>query len=198
MLFENSKLSTIYKEPQDFNNFYNIKYKNIICCNCGENGHSYKKCSNPVTSFGVICFKTDDLKSIKPLIIKDEWKKTFSINPSINPSLKFLLIKRKDTLAFAEFVRVKYNIYDIEYVKKLLENMTQDELNFLQNASSPDEIWNKLWTLKKNSKPRIIEFNKIKKKLILLLNGIQDKNGENITLKNLTNNISSKRNDLEW
>ena len=28
-----------------------------ICCNCGKKGHIYKRCKEPVTSFGIIAFK---------------------------------------------------------------------------------------------------------------------------------------------
>ena len=94
--------------------------KDILCCNCGIAGHIYRKCYYPITSFGIICFKKD--------------KNNFT----------FLLVKRKDSLAFAEFVRVKYDITDTEYITKLLVNMTKSELFFLKNTTNPDEIWN-IW-----------------------------------------------------
>ena len=127
----------------------NILY-NKLCCNCGKIGHVYKKCNNPVTSFGIICFKNNDLKSISSLISNLDWKTyTNNIIQNIN-NFQFLLIKRKDSLAFAEFVSVKYNIKDTEYIKKLLSNMTKDEVLFLKNTINPDDIWNKLWVCKKS------------------------------------------------
>ena len=55
------------------------------CRNCGINGHLYKDCVHPIMSFGIICYKVDDMKNIK-----------------------FLMIQRKDSLSFMEFIRGKY------------------------------------------------------------------------------------------
>jgi 8-oxo-dGTP pyrophosphatase MutT (NUDIX family) len=167
----------------------NILY-NKLCCNCGKIGHVYKKCNNPVTSFGIICFKNNDLKSISSLISNLDWKTyTNNIIQNIN-NFQFLLIKRKDSLAFAEFVSVKYNIKDTEYIKKLLSNMTKDEVLFLKNTINPDDIWNKLWVCKKSK-------NKInKKKLNSIIHGTINK--ENINLKTLINSINTNKEEPEW
>ena len=177
--------------------------KNIICCNCGKNGHVYKKCFNPITSFGIICFKTNNFKSVSSLATKDDWQnKTifndFNNNVKNNLDFNFLLIRRKDSISFAEFVRVKYNITDVAYIKKLLENMTQNELLFLQNTTNPDDIWNKLWTSKKKSRTRMNEYSRVKKKLILLINGTKNKDGAIFNLKSLIANILTTRTESEW
>ena len=172
----------------------NILY-NKLCCNCGKIGHVYKKCNNPVTSFGIICFKNNDLKSISSLISNLDWKTyTNNIIQNIN-NFQFLLIKRKDSLAFAEFVSVKYNIKDTEYIKKLLSNMTKDEVLFLKNTINPDDIWNKLWVCKK-SKNKINEYLKNKKKLNSIIHGTINK--ENTDLKTLINSINTNREEPEW
>ena len=194
-----------------FSSFKNNK--KIICCNCGKNGHVYKKCFNPITSMGIICFKRKELKSLEYLTSKSRWKKSFystdvksNINGNINSNnseksletLKYLLIRRKDSLAFAEFVRVKYNLNDKRYIKKILENMTIDEQDFLRGNPSPDEIWDKLWSSNKKSRSRINEFNKVKKKLNLLLTGSKDKNDKIFTVKSLLDNVSVFREFPEW
>ena len=148
--------------------------KDILCCNCGITGHVYRKCSNPITSFGIICFKKD------------------------KNNITFLLVKRKDSLAFAEFVRVKYDITDTEYLKKLLVNMTKDELLFLKNTKNADDIWNKLWTLKRTSRTRMNEYVRVKKKLILLIHGLKNKEGSIFTLKSLISTIVTTRDNPEW
>jgi 8-oxo-dGTP pyrophosphatase MutT (NUDIX family) len=168
---------------------------NKLCCNCGKIGHVYKKCNNPITSFGIICFKNNDLKSISSLISNLDWKTyTNNIIQKIN-NFQFLLIKRKDSLAFAEFVSVKYNIKDTEYIKKLLSNMTKDEVLFLKNTINPTDIWNKLWVCKK-SKNKINKYLKNKKKLNSIIHGTINK--ENIDLKTLINSINTKREEPEW
>ena len=51
------------------------------CCNCGKTGHLYRKCLSPIISLGGHISK----------IRKDQ--------------LKYLLIQRRDTLGFVEFMR---------------------------------------------------------------------------------------------
>ena len=59
----------------------------IYCNNCGLKGHLYKDCKKPVISCGNIIFRTD----------KNE--------PQI------LMIQRKDSLCYIEFLRGKNSIY---------------------------------------------------------------------------------------
>ena len=90
------------------------------CRNCGINGHLYKDCLHPIMSFGIICYKID------------------------NNIPKYLMIQRKDSLSFMEFVRGKYNIHDIQYIKQLFECMTKNEKYMLLNNAF-DEIWSYTW-----------------------------------------------------
>ena len=197
----------VIEDIYDNNNIKNINidkkklYKNIICCNCGKYGHFYKKCFNPITSFGIICFKTDNLKSISSFVPEYDYNiDIFDKKMENNLIFNFLLIRRKDSLAFAEFVRVKYNIYNFTYIKKLLENMTHDELYFLQNVKNPDDIWNRLWTSKKKSYSRLNEYIRVKKKLLILINGIRNEEGIKVNLKYLICDINILKNkfEAEW
>ena len=196
-IIESTEITEITEITEKFNS--QKLNKNIICSNCGNLGHVYKKCFNPITSFGVICFKTNNFKSVSSLTSKSTFD-DFNSDIKNNLDFKFLLIRRKDSLSFSEFVRVKYNITDIEYIKKLLEKMTIDELNFLQNATNPDDIWNKLWTSKKKSRTRINEYTRVKRKLILLINGTKNKDGNIVNLKSLISNtnILTNRTESEW
>lgn len=202
------KTESAPQESKTKKKLFNLN-KNIVCCNCGKSGHVYKKCFNPITSLGIICFKTEDLKSIEHLTSKSDWKRTSfdnELNIYANPKtfvtqsspIKYLLIRRKDSLSFAEFVRVKYNISDVDYIKKMLRNMTKDEHVFLKGATTSDEIWNRLWTSKKKSRTRINEYNRVKKKLSLLLTGAKDKYGNIFTIKSLLDNITTTRDEPEW
>ena len=91
------------------------------CRNCGINGHLYKDCIHPIMSFGIICYKRDE-----------------------NENIKYLMIQRKDSLCFMEFIRGKYNIIDIAYIKQLILSMTRTERSLLLNNTF-DEIWNYAW-----------------------------------------------------
>ena len=61
---------------------YNNK-KTVFCNNCGKIGHLFHQCKVPITSIGVITFRI------------------------INGSIEILLIRRKDSLAFVDFMRGK-------------------------------------------------------------------------------------------
>lgn len=130
--------------------------KNVYCVNCGEKGHVLKECNGPITSFGIIAFKTckseydtkndtnEDLKGIlKELRIKQDNNNKF-------PKLKFLMIQRKDTMGYIDFVRGKYDTrpgYELEKERKInvcLNEMTQNEKNNLLTKSF-DSIWCELW-----------------------------------------------------
>ena len=81
---------------------------NQFCNNCGKTGHSYNQCSKPITSLGIIAF-----------------------NKTIN-SLKYLLICRKDSLGYVEFMRGKYPLYNNEYIQNIINEMTiQEKANLL-------------------------------------------------------------------
>lgn len=95
------------------------------CRNCGINGHLYKDCIHPIMSFGIICYQ----------INKD--------NHNHN-ALKYLMIQRKDSLSFMEFIRGKYNTSDFQYIKKLISSMTLNEKNLLLRKQF-DDIWNYAW-----------------------------------------------------
>ena len=77
--------------------------KNTYCGNCGKYGHVYRKCLSPIISSGIILVKKDFNK------------------------LKYLLVQRKDTLGFVEFMRGKYNLENIQYLNKIFQIMTLDE-----------------------------------------------------------------------
>ncbi len=127
-----------------------LKYKNVYCVNCGEKGHVVKDCENPITSFGIIAFKVihgpsdeiDDINdSLRNILDKDKGdKKQY-------PYVKFLMIQRKDTMGFTDFVRGKYpdDPNKLQEVLAIFINeMTQQEKNDLLTKSF-DEIWNTLW-----------------------------------------------------
>ena len=90
------------------------------CRNCGVNGHLYKDCLHPIMSFGIICYKIE------------------------NNIVKYIMIQRKDSLSFMEFVRGKYTTDDIMYIKQLINCMTQNEKSMLLSHTF-DEIWNYTW-----------------------------------------------------
>ena len=111
--------------------------KKLYCGNCGKYGHNYRKCLSPILSIGILLFKEE------------------------NNSLEYLLVQRKDTLGFVEFMRGKYNLDNIPYITKLFEIMTIKEQTNILNKSF-DTLWNDLW-MKKNHNQYQLEYDKSKK-----------------------------------
>ena len=96
--------------------------KSIICNNCGMKGHMQRECRNPVLSYGNLIFRKD----------KEE--------PEI------LMVQRKDSLCYIEFIRGKYDVFNIDYIQILVDKFTVDEKRKIINNSF-DELWSTLWMI---------------------------------------------------
>ena len=131
--------------------------KKIFCCNCGKFGHKYSKCNEPITSLGIIAIKPNLHSDYDLLIEYFNSKKYFNLVKSntmnnnillkINKFIdkfKFLMIRRRKTLGYIEFIRGRYDIKNsISYIT-LFEQMIPSEINDLINNSF-DYLWKDLW-----------------------------------------------------
>ena len=135
-----------------------------LCINCNKYGHTCKHCHQPITSFGVIVFKKE------------------------NSILKYLMICRKDTFNYVEFLRGRYEIEDINYLGSLFEGMTISERELIISEDF-DFLWNKLW-LKKSQERFNKEYYNSKKKFNIL----KDKS----FLKKLNSSVSLLWTEPEW
>lgn len=109
-----------------------------ICSNCGLNGHVFRNCLAPVTSYGIIALRYNNNTNINSLYTKSN-----NINNG-SDELEFLLIQRKDSLSFVEFIRGKYNPEDEEYICRLFRGMTQREQELIR-GNSFDDLWKSVW-----------------------------------------------------
>ena len=77
------------------------------CNNCGKLGHQFNQCKLPIVSYGIILFTSyhdhDDDDD-------DDTDDTTNSN-----KYKFLMIRRKDSFGFIDFIRGKYNICNINH-----------------------------------------------------------------------------------
>ncbi len=141
------------------------------CNNCGKQGHLYHQCKLPITSNGIICFR---------------------INNNI---IEYLMICRKDTLGYIDFLRGKYNLYDKQYIVDMINQMTISEREKLLNNDF-DYLWNQLWGSFNISKYKNEESTS-KEKFNLLKNGcyISD---EFVSLNDIITNNTSNWIEPEW
>ena len=93
-----------------------------VCNNCGKHGHTFKQCKNPITSYGVIVFR---------------------ISP-VSQERQYLMIRRKDTLGYIDFMRGKYSVSNQTYILNMIHQMTVQEKNKLK-CFTFDELWRDLW-----------------------------------------------------
>ena len=60
--------------------------KNTICNNCGKQGHLFNQCKIPITSYGIIVFRTSimyDIQYCKPFLDQIYYSNDFYIYPLI-------------------------------------------------------------------------------------------------------------------
>lgn len=177
-----SKLEPIMEIDENDTQKSKLKNKNVICANCGEKGHVVKDCTGPITSFGIIAFKAvfnkdqekydknhklqDILHEIKELKRGQAKHSEFIFKRESYPKIKFLMIQRKDTMGYIDFIRGKYsNTDEDEKMKKI--NICLSEMTFKEKESlltqDFDQIWNNLW-VNHDSKCYKNEYETAKKK----------------------------------
>jgi hypothetical protein len=96
----------------------------MYCNNCGKAGHLFHQCRAPITSHGLIVARFHATKQC----------------------YEYLLIRRKDTLGYIDFMRGKYNVYNRAYLLQMFRQMTQTEKQRLLLHSFP-ALWRQLWHL---------------------------------------------------
>lgn len=97
----------------------------MYCNNCGGKGHLFRTCKDPVLSCGLLLID-------KPTL------------PVIPSNVHVLMIRRKDSMSFAEFIRGKYNPDDKDYISVLVKNMTLKEQASIASESF-ETLWRQLW-----------------------------------------------------
>lgn len=122
----------INKLNQNRGTEYSSKPK--YCNNCHKYGHPYHQCKTPITSYGLIVFR-----KIPKYNASTEW-----FDRNVDYSVEYLMIRRRDTLGFIDFMRGKYSVYDKSYIVNMIVQMTNREKHRLLTQSFSD-IWRELW-----------------------------------------------------
>lgn len=191
MTFNKTFYNNVVLQQQQHNQYPICYYKTpneqrnarppVFCANCGGIGHIYKNCNHPVTSYGIICFRLKldhDSQCIYP---------------------EYLLVQRKDSLCYVEFIRGKYDLQRKAYVMQLFSSMTQSERG---NIATQDfeSLWKSLWQVEDcNMFER--EYHEAKTKFELLKKGfiLETENGNMFfDVKYILDNTKSDLEECEW
>lgn len=175
-------------------------YKIKSCLNCNKIGHEYKVCVEPITSWGIILIKTDN-KLDKLSYIPDKYINGVPINSEnslieINKKfhdIKFLLVGRKYSLGYVEFIRGKYNPNNINAIRYLFEYMLEHEIKMI-GTHTFEELWDKFWLNEEKKSYYKKEFIESQIKFNQLKDGI----GIDINLDFYVNNIKPLYSNVEW
>jgi 8-oxo-dGTP pyrophosphatase MutT (NUDIX family) len=97
----------------------------MYCNNCGQKGHIFRTCRDPVLSCGIFLLDSATL-------------------PASPTRTNILMIRRKDSMSFAEFIRGKYEPTNLPYVSSLVQNMTLKEQSLIA-CETFEALWKYLW-----------------------------------------------------
>ena len=89
------------------------------CNNCGKFGHGFGQCKLPIISYGIILFR----KSSK--------------------GLEYLMIRRKDSFGYIDFIRGKYS-NNLLQMQRSIDEMALFEKDRLLRESFED-LWKLFW-----------------------------------------------------
>lgn len=146
--------------------------KQNICNNCGKIGHLFHQCRSPITSYGIIAFRI------------------------LDGNLQYLMIRRKDTFAYIEFIRGKYVMHNKEHLISLFESMSNKEKEKIKNVKF-EELWSEMWGEGNQLLQYKREESSSQRKFQTLKQGIQI-NGEDCNLDDLINQSENNWEEAEW
>ena len=98
----------------------NYNKNSVFCNNCGKIGHLFHQCKLPITSIGIIAIRKSNI------------------------GVEILLIRRKNSLGFVDFMRGKYNINNFTYIVNLFNKMSNEERNLILMQDF-QYLWKYLW-----------------------------------------------------
>jgi 8-oxo-dGTP pyrophosphatase MutT (NUDIX family) len=145
-----------------------------VCNNCGKQGHLFHQCKLPITSYGIVVFR------------------------SSGRGLEYLMIRRKDSFGYIDILRGKYSSYNVEQIQKSVDEMSVTEKNRLKTETF-DSLWKLMWGENNGIQYRSEEVAS-SKKFEIIRNGIlkNSETGEKITLDDIINNSKTSWLETEW
>lgn len=148
--------------------------KNNVCNNCGKQGHQFHQCKLPITSYGIILFR------------------------SSSKGIQYLMLRRKNSFGYIDFIRGKYVHNNIEHLQSIFNEMSILEKENIKRFDF-EPLWKNMWgDMSLGSQYKGEELSS-QKKFEILKSGIPiGPNNELITLDILIDNSTTKWKETEW
>lgn len=176
------------------------QYQYSFCNNCGKHGnHTYSNCRYPVTSIGIISIRRKSSRTVDAES-KDAAVAVASASAAAvtldTTEYEFLMIRRKDTLGFVDFVRGKYQLTDIFHIRNIIDEMTMDEKRRLVTHDFK-QLWTEMWGGYTNGQFSGEE-TQSRDKFNQLKNGVRLRNGCVFYLGDLVKESETRWERAEW
>jgi ADP-ribose pyrophosphatase YjhB (NUDIX family) len=152
-------------------NMNNMNKPINVCNNCGKPGHMFHQCKLPITSYGIILFR------------------------SSNKGLQFLMIRRKDSFGYIDYLRGKYSPYNINQIQNSVDEMSISEKQKILKEPF-DELWKQMWGDISKSQYKSEEYASSRKN-DLIKSGVVINNVK-FTLQEIVNKSQTVWNETEW
>jgi 8-oxo-dGTP pyrophosphatase MutT (NUDIX family) len=149
--------------------------KNNICNNCGKQGHQFHQCKLPITSYGIIVFRS-----------------------SAEQGIQYLMIRRKNSFGYIDFIRGKYIQNNLEHLQIMFNEMSIEEKEQIR-TNNFETLWKIMWGIQDSGHQSQFkgEEQASQKKFEALKNGLLI-NGEIVTLDSLIDNSTTRWLETEW
>lgn len=147
---------------------------NNFCNNCGKQGHLFHQCKLPITSYGIVLFRSSD------------------------NGLQFLMIRRKDSFGYIDVIRGKYSPYYIEQIQNSIDEMSMGEKQRLIHEPF-DKLWKMMWGDNNMVQYRNEEVLSMKK-FEIIKNGVKSTGIPNtkINLQDMIDKSTTQWEETEW
>ena len=159
-----------------------------------NNKNIEQKYDEPLTSVGIICIKLDksiynrfinNLRNVSYYNLNNIDMNNIHKFSKYNELISFMLVNRRHSLNYIDFIRGKYNINDLNGINNMCSYMSSDEINLIKNEDF-NNLWKKLWLKNSYKKKYLEEMNLSKIKFTHLKN------------LGLLDNIKSEYSSTEW
>ena len=171
---------------------------NVFCNNCGKQGHIFHSCKLPIISNGLIVYRDKQENDKQHNSLNNNL--SFDVLNEIDKSNKYdkyeyLMIKRKDTLGYVDFLRGRYSLHNKLYLSNIIDEMTLQEKENLMLLDF-ETLWTNLWLgtsssqYKNEGKISKEKFEKLKKGIYI--------NKKFVSIKILIQESSTKWEETEW